>query len=152
METPSLIQLYHAYAGRRFCEGPRPLADPLRALLKEAWCAETAVPRLREEWSAERPYVGQEDVTAYFVAKRILGGTVARVRLSNGSARWLNWAPNGEDVSVRDYCAPPSGHRILGTDKSLTPDIFFSSVPSADELERRADVFERRFRDALERR
>lgn len=66
-------------------ETPRDLYD---ALL-HVWRAETCAPRMRQEWSAENPTLGQCSITA-FLAQDIFGGQVHGVPLKGGGFHCFN--------------------------------------------------------------
>lgn len=68
-----------------FIKNPRHLYD----LLKEIWCAETCVPRMRANWKKENPTFGQCSITA-FLAQDIFGGKVFGVLREGGNYHCYN--------------------------------------------------------------
>jgi len=66
---------------------PRDLYD---ALLK-VWSADTCAPRMRDQWTADNPTLGQCSVTA-FLAQDLFGGKVYGVPLGDGNYHCYNVA------------------------------------------------------------
>ena len=64
---------------------PRQLYD----LLSEIWCADTCVPRMRQNWSMENRTLGQCSITA-FLAQDIFGGEVYGVPRGDGNFHCYN--------------------------------------------------------------
>lgn len=71
----------------RAADGTTPTA--LYDRLRSAWCAETCAPRMRADWSAENPTLGQCSITA-FLAQDIFGGVVRGVGLGDGNFHCFN--------------------------------------------------------------
>ena len=57
--------------------------------LEHVWCAETCAPRMRQEWSAENPTLGQCSITAFLV-QDLFGGKVFGVPLPEGGVHCYN--------------------------------------------------------------
>ena len=74
--------LNHDYPG---IETPRDLYDALLGL----WCTDTCAPRMRGEWTADNPTLGQCSITA-FLAQDIFGGRVYGVPLKDGGFHCFN--------------------------------------------------------------
>ena len=66
-------------------ETPRDLYDALLGL----WCADTCAPRMRGDWTAGNPTLGQCSITA-FLAQDIFGGKVYGVPLKDGGFHCFN--------------------------------------------------------------
>jgi len=66
-------------------ETPRDLYDALLGL----WCADTCAPRMRGDWTADNPTLGQCSITA-FLAQDIFGGKVYGVPLKDGGFHCFN--------------------------------------------------------------
>ena len=64
---------------------PRDLYDALLGL----WCADTCAPRMRGDWTADNPTLGQCSITA-FLAQDIFGGKVYGVPLKDGGFHCFN--------------------------------------------------------------
>ena len=64
---------------------PRDLYDALLGL----WCADTCAPRMRGDWTADNPTLGQCSITAFLV-QDIFGGKVYGVPLKDGSVHCFN--------------------------------------------------------------
>ena len=64
---------------------PRDFYDILTGI----WCAETCAPRMRAEWSAQNPTLGQCSITA-FAIQDIFGGQVFGVPLGDGNYHCFN--------------------------------------------------------------
>lgn len=58
-------------------------------LLKTLWCADTCAPRMRGDWSAENPTLGQCSITA-FLMQDLYGGEVRGVALGDGNYHCFN--------------------------------------------------------------
>lgn len=58
-------------------------------LLKGIWCEETCAPRMRKDWSAANPTLGQCSITA-FLLQDIYGGKVRGVPLPDGNYHCFN--------------------------------------------------------------
>ena len=66
-------------------ETHRDLYDALLGL----WCADTCAPRMRGDWTADNPTLGQCSITA-FLAQDIFGGKVYGVPLKDGGFHCFN--------------------------------------------------------------
>ena len=64
---------------------PRDVYD----LLKQAWRADTCAPRMRGDWTAENPTLGQCSITAFLV-QDLFGGKVFGVPLEDGNFHCYN--------------------------------------------------------------
>ena len=81
-ETPSIKpirQEYEAIADQR----------AMYDLLSGIWCVESCAPRLRPQWSAENPTLGQCSITSFLV-QDIFGGEVYGVPLAGGGYHCYN--------------------------------------------------------------
>ncbi len=80
-------RFYGNGAGVRDAAGrtPRDYYD----LLKTLWCADTCAPRMRGDWSAENPTLGQCSITA-FLMQDLYGGEVRGVALGDGNYHCFN--------------------------------------------------------------
>ena len=58
-------------------------------LLSELWSAETCAPRMRGDWSADNPTLGQCSITA-FLMQDLFGGRVYGVPLEDGGFHCFN--------------------------------------------------------------
>ena len=58
-------------------------------LLLRCWCAQTCAPRMRGDWSANNPTLGQCSITA-FLMQDIYGGQVRGVALGDGNYHCFN--------------------------------------------------------------
>lgn len=58
-------------------------------LLRDVWAVDTCAPRMRGEWSAENPTLGQCSVTAFLV-QDLFGGEVRGVPLGDGNYHCFN--------------------------------------------------------------
>lgn len=77
-------------------------------LLSGIWCAETCAPRMRGEWTAENPTLGQCSVTA-FLMQDIFGGQVLGVPLGDGNFHCFN----AVDGAVFDLTSEQFGDTAL---------------------------------------
>ncbi len=64
---------------------PRDMYD----LLKQTWRADTCAPRMRGDWTAENPTLGQCSITAFLV-QDLFGGKVFGVPLPDGNFHCYN--------------------------------------------------------------
>lgn len=126
----------------------------LHDLLRRVWCRDTARPDKAAEWNPDHPAIGQDDVTAYFLSKYILGGGIILFKIARGESRFAVLVPNGEGVSVEDFCYNwEKGIRSL--EIVLTLEEFLSGARLRDhqlpdlEIERRVELFFTRFDAAL---
>ena len=72
--------------------GAERVAPEIRQLyrdLKQLWCLETCAPRLRSEWSADNPSLGQCSITAFLV-QDLFGGRVLGVPFPGGGFHCFN--------------------------------------------------------------
>jgi len=81
-EQATVPALNHDYPG---IETPRDLYQALLGL----WCADTCAPRMRGDWTAGNPTLGQCSITA-FLAQDIFGGKVYGVPLKDGGFHCFN--------------------------------------------------------------
>lgn len=58
-------------------------------ILSKIWCADTCVPRLRDQWSAENKTMGQCSVTA-FLMQDVFGGEVYGILRPGGNYHCFN--------------------------------------------------------------
>ena len=58
-------------------------------ILLSIWCADTCAPRMREEWSADNPTLGQCSITA-FLMQDIFGGRVYGILRPGGNYHCFN--------------------------------------------------------------
>lgn len=58
-------------------------------ILSGIWCADTCAPRMREEWSADNPTLGQCSITA-FLMQDIFGGKVYGILRPGGNYHCFN--------------------------------------------------------------
>lgn len=58
-------------------------------ILLKIWCKYSCAPRLREEWTADNPTLGQCSITAFLV-QDIFGGKVKGIRLKDGNYHCYN--------------------------------------------------------------
>lgn len=58
-------------------------------LLLRCWCADTCAPRMRGDWSAQNPTLGQCSITA-FLMQDVYGGQVRGVPLGDGNYHCFN--------------------------------------------------------------
>ena len=84
-----------------------------------AWCAETCAPRMRPDWSAVNPTLGQCSITS-FIVQDLLGGEVFGILLPDGAYHCFNEVDGfrfdltseqfGGDAEKLDYdnCVPQS--------------------------------------------
>ncbi len=61
----------------------------LYAILRKAWCKETAYPSCQAEWVPSDPSYGQCAITAMLVYD-MFGGTIHRIRFHGGSTHYFN--------------------------------------------------------------
>lgn len=71
-----------AYPGVRT---PRDMYEKMLSV----WCAESCAPRMRPDWSAENPTLGQCSITSFLV-QDIFGGRVFGVPLAGGGVHCYN--------------------------------------------------------------
>lgn len=62
-------------------------------ILLSIWCADTCAPRMREEWSADNPTLGQCSITA-FLMQDIFGGRVYGILRPGGNYHCFNVVGN----------------------------------------------------------
>lgn len=123
-------------------------------VLRRTWCSETARPNMAAGWQSDHPAFGQDDVTAFFLAKYIIGGSIILFKVPEGGSRFAVLVPNGEGSSVEDYCYNwVNGIRSL--EVRLTPEELLSGsrlrvhgLPDLD-MDRRNTLFFERFDAAL---
>lgn len=77
-------------------------------LLMRCWCADTCAPRMRGDWSAENPTLGQCSITA-FLMQDIYGGQVRGVPLGDGNYHCFNVVGD----CVFDLTSEQFGGRVL---------------------------------------
>lgn len=58
-------------------------------ILSEIWCADTCAPRMRHEWNADNPTLGQCSITA-FLMQDIFGGRVCGILRQGGNYHCFN--------------------------------------------------------------
>lgn len=61
----------------------------LYAILRKAWCRETAYPACQAEWVESDPSYGQCAITAMLV-QDMFGGTIHRIRVRGGGTHYFN--------------------------------------------------------------
>ena len=81
-------------------------------LLARCWCEETCAPRMRGEWRAENPTLGQCSITA-FLMQDIYGGKVYGVPLQDGNFHCFNAIEDGERTVVFDLTSEQFGETEL---------------------------------------
>ena len=86
---------------------PRDYYDLLRTL----WSADTCAPRMRENWRADNPTLGQCSITA-FLMQDLYGGKVYGVPLGDGNFHCFN----AVDGRVFDLTSEQFGDRALDYD------------------------------------
>lgn len=118
--------------------------DPgmLYELLSGIWCAETCAPRMRGDWSAENPTLGQCSITA-FLAQDIFGGKVYGVPLEDGSFHCFNRVGDCEfDLTSEQF-----GDRLL--DYSNCPEQFREVHFEKEEKRLRYEDLKARLKKAI---
>ncbi len=147
--SQTIYQRLQALSIRRYGLTSLAFYQTLADLLYGVWCADTARPNFASTWSSSCPWIGQDDVTAYFLCKHVFGGTMV---LLDGveDAHFVVCEPNGEGTTTWDFCT----HHNEGSAAPqlvLTPDEFLAStqaqVPGLPDTQivRRVRLFEQRF-------
>ena len=77
-------------------------------ILSRLWCSETCAPRMRADWSAENPTLGQCSITA-FLMQDIYGGKVYGIPLEDGGFHCFN----DVDGCVFDLTSEQFGDKAL---------------------------------------
>lgn len=77
------------------CRTPEVIQEHLRLALRESWCAETAVPRARDQWSRRKITKGQSVVTALFIHE-CFDGHILWLPSENGPHYWNELPAGGE--------------------------------------------------------
>ena len=80
-------------------------------LLSDLWCAETCAPRMRAEWSAHNPTLGQCSITA-FLMQDFFGGKVYGILRPGGNYHCFNVV----DDCVFDLTSEQFGDEVLNYD------------------------------------
>lgn len=136
--------------------GPRwdSFSKTLHDVLRCVWCPETARPDMAANWQPDQPAFGQDDVTAYFLAKYILGGRIILFNVIRGNSRYAVLASNGEGASIEDYCynwekGISDLEVVLTTEEFIAGErLLEHSLPDL-QIDRRVKLFFDRFEAAL---
>ncbi|MCH5338513.1 MAG: hypothetical protein J1E03_07020 [Acetatifactor sp.] len=86
-------------------------------ILSDIWCAGTCAPRMRDEWSANNPTLGQCSITA-FLMQDFFGGKVCGILRPGGNYHCFNVV----DGCVFDLTSEQFGDEVL--DYSNCPEQF----------------------------
>ena len=77
-------------------------------ILSGIWCADTCAPRMRDQWRADNPTLGQCSVTA-FLLQDMFGGKVYGIRRPDGNYHCFN----DVDGCVFDLTSEQFGGEVL---------------------------------------
>jgi hypothetical protein len=135
-ERATVSALTHDYPG---IETPWDLYDALLGL----WCADTCAPRMRGDWSAENPTLGQCSITA-FLMQDIFGGEVRGVALGDGNFHCFNVV----DGRAFDLTSEQFGDEKL--DYSNCPEQFREVHFAKEEKRLRYEGLKNRLRERLQ--
>ena len=112
MAEHSLGSRLDALAARMFAKSAGSRLDRLvEILIRKSWCEQTARPDSDPSWSRLRPERGQDDVSAYHLARYVYDGRVTRMRMVDGTQRYVVWANSGEGTRTVDPCRNDIGYR-----------------------------------------
>lgn len=103
--NPSVRKMQYCFYG---WEAVTPEILRLYDDLRQAWCAETCSPKMRSNWTADNPTLGQCSITAFLV-QDLYGGKVYGIPLEEGGVHCYNVVDN----VTFDLASEQFGNRIL---------------------------------------
>lgn len=104
--------------------------------LRRAWCIDSCSPSLRDQWSEDKPMLGQCFVTAVLVRERF-GGDIYETRFADGSIHYFNRV----DGMVFDLTSEQFGGAVK-------PSVYAAGIPT-DIAKRLSDPIKSDRRAAL---